>query len=1072
MTGMVDFAVSRARATIMTLLAGLIAGVITYANLPKEADPDIPIPFVYIGVPLEGASPEDAERLVVRPLETQLRSLEGVQELNCVAQTGYGICIVEFDVSFDQEQALIDVREKVDDARVEFPAEVDEWTIQEFNASLFPIVVVNLFGNLPERALYALSQELQDELEALPNVLEAEVAGAREELLEVIVDPARLEAYSLTQEELLSAVQSNNRLVTAGALDTGAGRYQVKVPGLFETAEDVLSLPLRAVGARSVTLGDVADVRRTFKDRDGYASFNGAPAFSIQVKKRLGSNIIDTIADVREVTESMRADWPGTVSVEYSLDQSRWIEDSISQLGSSVATAVTLVMILVVAALGVRSGILVGIAIPSSFLLAFLLLGVFGLSMNFMVLFGMVLAVGVLVDGAIVVIEYADRKLAEGLPREQAYALAGKRMFWPIVSSTLTTLAAFVPFLFWDSIPGQYMSFLPKTLIFVLVASLVVALIFLPVLGALVGKTKSAPDPTLAALSGADGNPADAPGMTGAYARIISGLVKRPLMVTLGTVVLVVGVWSWFLNTPHRVEFFLDTEPEQVFVYVRARGNLSPAEKNAMGADVEARVAQIDGIKSIARTSGGGANISSGFGQSSPDDAVATLFIDFYPFGERRDGRAIERDIRAALTNVPGVLIEVAALQNGPPVGKDVQIEISALDPVALNQTAYAIRDHLDAMDEVIEIEDTLPLPGIEWVLEVDREKAGRFQVDITQLGSAVQMVTNGVLVGRYRPDDSDEEVDIRARFAEAGRSLDALESLRVTTIQGAVPISNFVTREARPQVDRINRRDGRRYVEVRANVPEGVAANLVLDDIKAWLEDSGAVAPGVDVRFRGADEENAEAAAFFVGAMAASLFMMAAILLLQFNNIWHVVLTLQAVVLSITGVLLGIQLVFPYVSILMVGTGVVALAGIVVNNNIVLIDTYQRLRSLGWGVDDAIVRTAAQRLRPVLLTTVTTIFGLLPMVFMINADYLGGRITVGGPSAEWWVPLASTVVWGLGFATILTLLLTPVLIGAPMRIGRFIKRWILRRPIDDDADATPARATPIGPLTRPEAAE
>jgi multidrug efflux pump len=456
----------------------------------------------------------------------------------------------------------------------------------------------------------------------------------------------------------------------------------------------------------------------------------------------------------------------------------------------------------------------------------------------------------------------------------------------------------------------------------------------------------------------------------------------------------------------------------------------------------------IDGIRGYFTTAGTSAqsgNFNDGV-SGAPADAVARIFIEFYPHGQRRDGRDILADIREAVADIPGLVTEVRPFENGPPVGKDVQVELRSDNFVALDEVARAVRSRLDQTDGLVDIEDTLPLPGLEWRLAVDREEAGRFGADVAQIGAAVQLVTNGALVGRYRPDDADEEVDIRVRFPAQYRGIDALDQLRVNTPDGSVPISNFVTREARQRVDSINRRDGKRVIEIRANAEEGFAANLLRDELRAWIDEeqaAGRLSADVDIRFRGADEETAEAGQFFMVAMLASLFMMAVILLWQFNNFWHVLLTLQAVILSVVGVMLGIQISFPYISVLFVGTGVVTLAGIVVNNNIVLIDTFHRMRELGYSVDDSIIRTAAQRLRPVMLTTITTICGLLPMVFQINANFGTGVISIGGPSSEWWVQLSSAVVWGLGFATLLTLVLTPVFLGAPLRMGNFRRRVI-----------------------------
>ncbi|MFT6541283.1 MAG: multidrug efflux pump [Maricaulis maris] len=1048
MTGIVDFAIGRARMILAIFVCALIAGLIAFATLPREADPDIPFPFVIVVVPLDGISPEDAERLIVRPTETEMRAIEGLEELNGTASLGAGTLVAEFDVPFDADQSVLDVREAVDMARREYPEDVREPVIREFNSALAPTIAVQIYGEAPERALFRTARALEDELEALPQILQVDIQGLREEVLEIVIDPARLETYGVTYAQLFNAVQSNNRLIAAGSLDSGEARFQVKVPGLFEEADDALNLPLTRSGDTVVTLQDVASVRRTFKDADSFARYNGAPAYTLQVVRRSGENIMETAAAVRALTNEAATNWPETIRHDFSLDLSTYVRDSLQSLTSSIMLAIILVLIIVVAALGLRSALLVGIAIPSSFLFSFLLLDLYGLTVNFMVMFAMVLAVGLLVDGAIVVVEYADRKLAEGETRKQAYASAGKRMFWPIVSSTGTTLAAFVPFLFWNSIPGQYMAFLPLTLIFVLSSALVMALIFLPTLGSVFGRKGGTVDANSAVArlnAQEDSDPADLPGLTGIYARTIARLVKRPAMVSLGALIIVVGVVFSFGATASnmRTEFFLDAEPEQLYVFVRARGNLSPTEQYELALEAETRLQDIEGIKGYYTVAGTppGRSPFDGVG-AAPADTVARIFVEFEPFGQRPNGRLIEREIREAMVGIPGVIIEVRPFQQGPPVGKDIQVELRSNDATALEAATRLVRGFIDQMDGATDIDDTLPLPGVEWRLDVDREEAGRFGADVTQLGAAVQLVTTGTLVGRYRPDDAEEEVDIRVRFPAADRDISRLDDLRVNTSTGAVPISNFVTREARQRIDSISRRDGKRVLIVRANADEGYAGNLLLTELRDWIDAGiadGTFPRSVEINYLGADEENAEAGAFFGSAMLASLFMMAVILLWQFNNFWHVVLTLQAVVLSVVGVLLGVMLTFPYISILFLGTGVVTLAGIVVNNNIVLIDTFQRLRGLGMPVDEAIVRTAAQRLRPVMLTTITTIFGLLPMVFQLNADFAHGTLSIGGPASEWWVQLSAAVVWGLGFSTLLTLLLTPVLLGAPYRIARWL---------------------------------
>ena len=1040
MTGLIDGAIGRARMVLAILFCAIIAGTATYVGLPKEANPDIPVPFVGITVPLAGVTPEDAERLLVKPIEQEIQSLEGLKTYSGYGMEGAGQLVLEFEIDTDIDQAVLDVKDKVDLAKRFFPEDAREPIITEVNASQFPIMVVNLFGQAPERGLNRIAENLQDALERDPGVLEARIIGKREDVLEIVVDPVKLETYNLSYQDIYSVVSSNNQLVPAGQIDTGEGSFAVKVPGLIRTAKDALNLPVKRAENATITLSDVADIRRTYKDASGFATFNGEPSLQLQIVKRSGANILDTANFVRDVVKEQKKAWPSTVQVRITSDESEMIGDQLGQLQSSIVTAVILVMIICVAALGWRSALLVGISIPSSFVMAFLLLGAFGYTINMMVMFGMVIAVGILVDGAIVVTEYADRKMAEGLDRKEAYAMAGKRMFWPVIASTATTLAAFVPFLFWNSMPGKFMAYLPITLIFVLTASLVMALIFLPVLGSVIGARPEGTDESLAALA-ADADPKDATGFLGGYVRTVQALIDRPLMVTAVAISAVIAIFIWFASTPHKSELFLDVEPEQAFVFVQAQGSLSAREQLELVKHAEAAIRGMDGIEDIStQTGSGGESTFSPDGASAPIDTIGQLLLDLATADGVHDGRRTLVKVRERLSEVPGLRFEITQREDGPPTGKDVQIALLSEDEAALNQTAAKVRTYLDSRSDLREVDDTRPLPGIEYQLEVDREEAGKYGLDISQVGAAVQLVTNGVLVGRYRPDDASDEVDIRVRFPKADRSASAIDDLRIATPQGNVPLSLFVDRVPAPRVSKIERRDGERVIDVRANAREQGQGAAIVDELKAWVADQNFPA-SVEVRFEGADEDSAEAAAFFQGALMAMLFMMAVILLWEFNNFWQVFLTLTAVIMSTAGVVIGIQFVLPYISQLMLGTGIVALAGIVVNNNIVLIDTYNRLLSDGRSPEEAAISTAAQRIRPILLTTGTTICGLLPMIIQMNVDFGDGAINFGGASSEWWVQLATAVVFGLGFSTMMILLVTPVWLLAPYRIGNWAKR-------------------------------
>ena len=591
MIGLVDWAIDRARLTLSVLAAVLVMGTLAYISIPKEADPDIPLPFFQVQVVLPGISPEDSERLLVRPLEVQLKTIEGLKEIRGIAAQGYGAVSLEFDVNFNKDRALQKVRDAVDTAKSKLPNDAEEPFIYEANVSDNPVVSIILSGNVPERALLRAAKRMERDIDSIVGVLDAELSGQREELLEVIIDPARLDSYGVSSEDLFRLVVRNNQLIPAGSLDTGRGRFAVKVPGLFETADDVLRLPVKVQGDGVVKLGDIAQVRRTFYDANTFARYNGRPAISIDVKKRTGANIVGTIALVRKYVDSVRAGIPAGIRIDYSGDASYWIDAQLTQLTNAILLAVALVMIIVVASLGLRSGLIVGISIPASFLIGFLCLFFGGFTLNMMILFGMVITVGLLVDNGIIVVEYADRKMTEGFSKREAFSEAGRRMFWPVVSSTATTLAAFAPMLFWPGVSGKFMSYLPFTMIFIMTASMFVALLFLPTIGAIFGKPEKV-QPTAArdvSLS-ETGNLYEISGLTGLYVRLVTGAVNRPFFVLLIAVVSLVAVVIAFMTFNKGVQFFVETDADFASVSVRARGNLSALEKRDLVIEAERRL--------------------------------------------------------------------------------------------------------------------------------------------------------------------------------------------------------------------------------------------------------------------------------------------------------------------------------------------------------------------------------------------------------------------------------------------------------------------------------------------------
>ncbi|USG59723.1 efflux RND transporter permease subunit [Sneathiella marina] len=1043
MNAIIDAAIERSRTVISALVLILVAGIYAYVDIAKEADPDINIPIIYVSMTHEGISPEDGERLLIRPMEQELRTIEGVKEMRSNAGEGHASVTLEFDAGFDSEKALEDVREKVDVAKTELPQETDDPVVNEVNVGLFPVLIVTLSGDVPLRSLIRLAQDLQDEIEGLPGVLEANIGGDREEVLEVIVDPVKLESYQISNTDLANAVELNNKLVAAGSMDTGKGRFSIKVPGLFKTASDVLDIPIKVFNEGVVTLRDVTDIRRTFKDADSYARLNGQQAVALEVKKRLGENIIGTIEDVQALVLAEKAHWPAGVEVTFSQDKSEDIRSMLNDLQNNIISAIILVMIVVISALGVRTAGLVGLSIPGSFLIGILYMYLFGLTINIVVLFGLILAVGMLVDGAIVVTEFADRKMAEGIHKKDAYALAAKRMAWPIIASTATTLAVFMPLLFWPGVVGEFMKFLPITLITTLTGSLLMALIFVPTLGSVFGRAGSTNSKTLAALAAAEsGDIREIGGFTGRYVRLLSVCLRHPAKIMVVGVVTLVGVQYYYSNHGNGVEFFPEVEPELALLYVHARGNMSTDEKDVLVAEVEKEVLKLGDFSSIYTRTGG-----PGEGQDIAEDVIGTIQMEFKDWQDRRPAKVVFEDIRDRTAHLTGITVETREPDTGPPTGKDVQIQLSSRNPDLLPAEIAKIRNHLETnVKDLLDLEDSRAIPGIEWEVKVDRAQAGRFGADILTVGKTIQLVTNGIKVGEYRPDDADEELDIRVRYPDDKRSIDQLDSLRVSTANGMVPLSNFVTREAKQKVGTINRVDARRVMTVKANVGGDVLVDTKVQEIQDWIVNEANIHPEVSYVFKGEDEEQKKAMAFLVKAFAVALFVMAIILVTQFNSFYHAFLILTAVIMSTIGVFVGLIITGQPFGIVMTGVGVISLAGIVVNNNIVLIDTYAHLRKQGMEAMEAILRTGAQRLRPVLLTTITTIFGLLPMTLQINIDFVTREIVTGAPSSQWWVQLSTAVAFGLTFATILTLVMTPSLLMVGANVSSFFDRRRARK--------------------------
>ena len=1020
MNNMISGALNHSRTVLMIFVLLLVSGVVTYSNIPKESNPDVPIPVIYVSIVHDGISPEDAERMLVKPMESELRSIDGVKEMRATAGEGFASITLEFIAGLDSDAALADVRDKVTVARAKLPSETEEPTINEVTmAGQQAAVTVVLSGPVSERALVTVARELKNRLEGISEVLEVEIGGDREDIVEIVVDPLLMESYGLDQIDIISLLSRNNRLVPAGTMDNGKGSFAVKVPSVFESVKDVMEQPVKVQGESVITFQDVAQVRRSYKDPTSFARLNGEPSVSLEVKKRPGENMLETVANVKKLVTAAQQStiWPASINVSYTGDQTIEVNMMLNDLQNNVSSAVILVAIVILAILGLRTALLVGVSIPGSFLTGILIISLFGYTLNTVVLFSLIMAVGMLVDGAIVVTEYADRCMSEGMDKKVAYSKAAQRMAWPIIASTATTLAAFAPLMFWPGMMGEFMKYLPFTLIAVLSASLLMALIFVPVLGGVFGKPRHISEFDKQQMHEAEnGDIRNLQGYTGKYVRVLATAIQHPWKILLAAIVVAFVSFTAYGLSGLGTQFFPNVDVRGINVTVRSAGDMSIYEKDQVVRKVENRLLDMQAIETLYVRTGG-------------QDQIGYMRLNLVDWRLRSHSDEVLKEVQARLKGMAGMDIEISPDQGGPQSGKDLQIQLSSRFPELLDEAAHKIRTALDNNDKFTSINDTASKPGIEWQLKVNRADAARFGADATLVGSTVQFITNGLRIGEYRPDDVDDELDILVRYPLESRFIGKLDELRMKTAGGMVPISNFVERTAKPKTDLIRHIDSQRVITVQANMVPGELLSIELPKLQELLPTLG-LDPRVTLTVKGQNEQQDESTEFLKNAFLIALFVMAIILVTQFNSFYQAFLILSAVLFSTVGVFLGLLIFQKPFGIVMSGIGVIALAGIVVNNNIVLIDTYNILRKEGVPAMEAILRTGAQRLRPVLMTTVTTILGLLPMVAEINIDFIGRNVDIGGPSTEWWSQLATAVAGGLAFATVLTLVLTPCMLA------------------------------------------
>ncbi|MCF8056936.1 MAG: efflux RND transporter permease subunit [Desulfocapsa sp.] len=1063
-----DTAVKKSTTVLVLALLLIVFGVYCYQVLPRESDPDITIPNVFVSTSYRGVSATDMETAVTIEIEKKLKGLDGLKKIQSVSGEGLSSINIEFVTGTDIDKALQDVKDKVDEALGELPSDLeDDPSVFEVNFSEMPIAVFSLSGTCGLPCLKDIADDLKDEIEGVVGVLEVDVTGGLEREIRVEVFPEKLAYYGLSIGTFQEKVQSENQNTSGGTIQLGDGRFQLRVPGEFKTPEEIYTLVLATHNGEPVYLKDVARVVDGFKEEKSRSRLDGREAVNISVKKRSGENIISISDAVDEIIAGDRITWPSGTEITKVQDKSRDIEMMVADLENNILSGLVLVLIVIFFTLGIRNALLVSLAIPFSMLLSFIVLYLMGITLNMVVLFSLTLALGMLVDNAIVIVENIYRFMEQGVGRVEAAMLATSEVAYPVIGSTVTTLAAFSPMLFWPGIMGEFMSYLPLTLIVTLSSSLFVAMVINPAMASLFMKVKDSgeqADRSMTEIQAAVERPVAIEGfMLTGYSKILESALRTPLS-TIGIsfciLILMIQTWLLVIGLKKPVEFFPEIEPKGIYVnmdvpegsgldyidQVIQRVELSiagvstaaetlitpfmalaPKKHETVDGEEYNGPSDLKNIKNVYMRAVLSAGGGSAFSPNTPNH-VGVRFIDL---AERsRSSHETVAEIRKRVQYIAGAKITIAKEEEeeGPPTGAPINIEISGDNFAVLGELAKNIKDIIAQIPYVEDVRDDFVegIPSVQVL--VDRQKAALFGLTTDAIGFALKSAYNGLEVSSFR--EGDDDYDITIQLQEQDRKVvDILRELMLPTPSGQmVPLSTIAAISFAGSIGDITRINNERVVTVKANVDETKIPGPVVRDQAAKILEKLPVPPGYSIKFTGEFEFQQESEDFLTKAFLVALLLIFLILVTMFNSVSQPFIIMTSVILSLGGAFLGLTLFVSPFGIIMTGVGVISLAGVVVNNAIVLIDYTNKLRERGYELKEAVLFAGATRLRPVLLTAVTTILGLIPMVTGISFDFHSWTISWVSESSQWWRSMAVVVIFGLVVATFLTLVVVPTL--------------------------------------------
>ena len=1022
------------RATVVVVIALIIIiGAYSYGVLPREAAPDVAIPFVLVTTSHEGVSPEDVESSVTIKIENELSGLKGVKEITSSSAEGMSTILIEFEPDVVIEDALQYVRDRVDLAKPELPEEADEPYIQEINVAEFPIMLVSISGNISPVRLKAIADRLQDRIEQIQGVLNVDIVGDLEREIRLEIDADRLATYDLTVEELLQLIPSENVNISAGGLETERIKFNVRIPAEFVKPEEVDSLMLAVRAGKPIYFTDVATVVDTFKDRISYSRLDGVASITLAVQKRIGADIIPISDAVKAILMEEQAGMPATVKLDVTDDKAKYIRMMVGDLENNILTGLVLVAAVLVLFMGWRSSAIVAIAIPMSMLMSFAIILALGYTLNMIVLFSLVLSLGMLVDNAIVIVENIYRHVQHGETRIVAAVRGAREVAWPVITSTATTVAAFSPMLFWPGMMGDFMKYLPIGVIITLSSSLFVALVISPTICSV-------------AAAGSVKGPGTDRVFVRAYRAVLGAALRHRAITVTSAVLLLAAVGALYARLGKGLEFFPDMDPERGVINLRLPQGTNIRETDRMIRLVENRLkpylSEFNGQEcpggeiahAVANVgSSGSTNFVFSEGSSGPHVGNVTLVFQDYEDRKRPSAQAVT-EIRTLLADLAGAEVKVEKEKDGPPTGAAVTVRLAGRDFGELKRLSDKAKVLIADVPGLVNLRSDLEMARPELIFRVDRQRAMLLGVNTAVVGQFLQTVIFGSKVGTYR--QFNDEYDITVRLPRDRRvDVEDIFALRVPNRWGqSVPLSSLGSLDYRGGFGTINRLNQKRMVTLTADA-EGRLSEKVLADAQKRLA-TLRLPPGYAITYAGEKEEQEKAQSFLSKAFFITLLLIIMILVAQFNSFQIPVIIMTTVLLSLIGVLMGLLVCGMPFGVIMTGIGVISLAGVVVNNAIVLLAYTRQLQDRGLGLIEATIEAGQTRLRPVLLTAVTTILGLLPMATGISMDFARMRLVTRSMSSQWWSSMAIAVIFGLAFATVLTLVVVPTLYVSCQRIA------------------------------------